>query len=134
MLLSLFDIGSIEVMDDHSWMYRDLPQELQMMDYCNEVQGFINYSTSNPRNIIGCSIKCSSKRCKNKNSLDPDVVTMHFLQKEFIKEYMCWSAHGEPFVPHETMIERMVRSTSIASNVHRVVNDNVILIGLWLWI
>jgi hypothetical protein len=37
---------------------------------------------------------------------------------------MCWYAHGEPFGPHETMVERMVRSTSSASNVHGLVNDN----------
>jgi hypothetical protein len=27
-------------MDDRSWMYRDSPQGLRRMDYCNEVQGF----------------------------------------------------------------------------------------------
>jgi hypothetical protein len=32
---------------------------------------------------------------------------------------MCWYAHGEPFVPHE-----MVETTSSASNVHGVVDDN----------
>jgi hypothetical protein len=51
------------------------------MDYCNGVQGVINYATSNPRNISGCDIRCLYKRCKNKKFLDPDVVTMHFLHK-----------------------------------------------------
>ena len=37
---------------------------------------------------------------------------------------MCWYVHREPFVPHEIMVERMVRSTSIASNVHGVEIDN----------
>jgi hypothetical protein len=37
---------------------------------------------------------------------------------------MCWYAHGEPFVPHEIMVERMVETTSSASNVHGVVDDN----------
>ena len=41
-----------------------------------------------------------------------------------MEEDMCWYAHGEPFVPHETMIERMVGSTSSVSNVHEVVDDN----------
>jgi hypothetical protein len=36
-----------------------------MMDYWNEVHGFINYSISNLRNISGGDIKCSCKRCKN---------------------------------------------------------------------
>jgi hypothetical protein len=62
----LIYIGSIEVMDDRSWMYRDSPQGMRMTDYCNMVQGFINYTTSIPRNISGGGIRCSCKRCKNK--------------------------------------------------------------------
>jgi len=38
-------------MDDRSWMYRDSPQGLRGMDYCNEVQGFINFAISIPRNF-----------------------------------------------------------------------------------
>jgi hypothetical protein len=41
-----------------------------------------------------------------------------------MEEYLCWYAHGEPFVPHESMVERMVGSTSSASKMHIVVNDN----------
>jgi hypothetical protein len=37
---------------------------------------------------------------------------------------MCWYAHGEPFVPHETMVERMIETTYSASNMHGVVDDN----------
>jgi hypothetical protein len=37
---------------------------------------------------------------------------------------MCCFAHIEPYVPHETMIKRIVRSTSSSSNVHGVVDDN----------
>jgi hypothetical protein len=39
-------------------------------------------------------------------------------------KYMCCFAHIEPYVPHETMIKRIVRSTSNSSNVHGVVDDN----------
>ena len=67
---------------------------------------------------------CSCKRCKNKKILDSDVVMMHLLHKEFIEKYLCWYAHEEPFVPHKTMVEMMVESTSSASNMHGVVNDN----------
>ena len=49
---------------------------------------------------------------------------MHLLHKGFMEEYLCWYAHGEPFVPHETVVERMFGSTSSASNMHGVVNDN----------
>jgi hypothetical protein len=42
-----------------------------------------------------------------------------------MEDYLCWYAHGELFVPNESMVERVVRSTSSASNVHEVVNDNI---------
>ena len=77
-------------MDDYSFMYRDSPQGLQKTDYCNGVQGFINYALSNPRNISGDNIRCSYKSCKNKKFIDPDVVTMHLLQKKVHKKtYLC---------------------------------------------
>ena len=53
-------------MDNRSWMYRDSPQRLWRMDYCNKVQGFINYALSNPRNISEGGIRCPCKKCKNK--------------------------------------------------------------------
>ena len=42
----------------------------------------ITYALSNPKNISERDIRCSCKRCKNKNFLNPDVVTMHLLQKK----------------------------------------------------
>ena len=125
MLSSLFYISLIEVMDDHSWMYRDSPQGLRSLDYCNVVQGFINYAISNPRNVSESGIKCPCKRCENKRYLDSDVVTMYLLQKKrFMEQYICRYAHEEPYIPHETMVEMMIGSTSSTSNVHGVVDDN----------
>jgi len=49
---------------------------------------------------------------------------MHLLHERFMEEYLCWYAYEEPFVPHETMVERMVGSTSSASNVHGVETNN----------
>jgi hypothetical protein len=49
---------------------------------------------------------------------------MHLLHKGFMEDYLCWYAHGELFVHNKSMVERMVGSTSSASNVHGVVNDN----------
>jgi len=49
---------------------------------------------------------------------------MHLLLKEFMEKYLCWYAHGEPYIPHDTMIERMVGLTSSTSNVYGVVDDN----------
>jgi len=37
---------------------------------------------------------------------------------------MYWYAYGEPYVPHKTMVEKMIRSTSSTSNVHGVVDEN----------
>jgi hypothetical protein len=53
-----------------------------------------------------------------------EVVTICLLQKGFMERYSCWFAHGEPYVPHETIVEKMVGSTSSSSNVHEVIDDN----------
>jgi len=49
---------------------------------------------------------------------------MYFLQKGFMEQYLCWYAHEEPYISHETMVEMIVGSTSSASDVHGVVDDN----------
>ena len=49
----------------------------------------MNYAISNLRNISGESIRYPCKRCKNKEFLDTDVVTMHLLQKDFTEKYLC---------------------------------------------
>jgi ferredoxin-thioredoxin reductase catalytic subunit len=123
-LSSLFYRGSIEVMDDRSWIYRDSPQGLQMMNYCNGVQGFINFAISILRNFSRGDIRCPCRKCKNKKYLHLDIVMMHLLHKGFMEDYLCWYAYGELFVRNESMVERMVGSTFSASNVHGVVNDN----------
>jgi hypothetical protein len=53
-------------MNDPSWMYQDSPKALHMMNYCNGIEGFINYTLSNPINFSGGGIRCSCKKCKNK--------------------------------------------------------------------
>jgi len=37
---------------------------------------------------------------------------------------MCWYPHREPCVPHDVMIEKMVRSAYSFSNMHGVIDDN----------
>jgi hypothetical protein len=49
---------------------------------------------------------------------------MHLLHKEFMENYLCWYAHREVFVRNKRIGERVVGSTSSASNVYGVVNDN----------
>ena len=63
------------------------------MNYCNGVHDLINYTLYNLRNISGEGITCPCKRCKNKKFLYLDVVTMHLLQKWFMKKYLCWYAY-----------------------------------------
>jgi hypothetical protein len=72
------------------------------------------------RNISGGGIRCSCKRCKNKKFLDPNIVTMHLLQKEFIEKYICMHTENH----HNTTVKRMVGSTYSSSNMHGVVYDN----------
>ena len=91
----------------------------------NEVQGFINFTTSIPRNFSGDDIRCLCRKCKNKKYLHLDIVTMHLLHKGFMKDYLCWYAHKELFVRNKSIVKRMVGSTSSASNVHRVVNQYI---------
>ena len=92
------------------------------MNYCNGVQGFINFATS--RNFTRGGIRCSCRKCQNKKYMHPDVVIMHLLHKGFMENYRCWYAHREVFVRNKSMGERVVGSTSSASNVHEVANDN----------
>ena len=46
------------------------------------------------------------------------------MSKYKVEKYLYWFAHREPFVPYETMIKMMVRSTSRSSNEHGVIEDN----------
>ena len=66
-------------MDDCLWMYQDSPKKLCKMDYCNEVEGFINYALFTRRNVSGYGIRYPYKRCKNKKIINPDVVMIHLL-------------------------------------------------------
>jgi hypothetical protein len=49
---------------------------------------------------------------------------MHLLHKGFMENYHCSYAHEEVFVSKRRMGETVVGSTSSASNVHEVANDN----------
>jgi hypothetical protein len=80
-----------------------------MMNYCNDVGGFINYALSNLENISEGNIRCSCKSCKN---------------KKVSQSRCCYNANREPYVPYETMVEKIVESTSNSSNMHEVVDDN----------
>ena len=41
-----------------------------------------------------------------------------------MEKYLCWYAYEEPYVSHDTMVERMVNSNSSSNNLHGVVDDN----------
>jgi hypothetical protein len=67
-------------------MYRVSPERLHIMDYCNEIAGFINYALFNSKKYINGGGICPYKRGKNKKKIDPDIVMMHLLQKRFIEK------------------------------------------------
>jgi len=75
-------------MDDRLWMYQDFPKGLHMMDYYNDVKGFINYTLSNLRKISEGDIRYPCKRYKNKKFIKPDVVIIHLLHKGFMEKYL----------------------------------------------
>jgi len=49
-----------------------------------------------------------------------------------MEKYLCWNVYEEPYVPHDTIVERMVGSTFSSSNVYGVVDDNNNLYRIWL--
>jgi hypothetical protein len=52
------------------------------------------------------------------------MLLQYFSTREFMKKYLCWSAHREPYVLYEIIVERMVGPISSCSNMHEVVDDN----------
>jgi hypothetical protein len=48
-------------MDDSSWNQVS-PEKLRMIDYCNKVEGFINYALSSLKNISGDVIRYPCNR------------------------------------------------------------------------
>ena len=42
---------------------------------------------------------------------------MMYFFKEFVKKYLCWYVHRELYVPHETMLKRILDLTSSSSNI-----------------
>jgi hypothetical protein len=90
-------------MSDRSW-YQDSPKRFYTQDYLQRVESFINFVLSKPKNISAGEIRCPFMKCNNKKSHYKNVVMMHLLKKGFIEKYLFWYAHGEPYVPHETML------------------------------
>jgi len=74
--------------------------------------------------LLDAILGVNARSVKIKKYMHPDVVMMHLLHKGFMEDYLYWYAHGELFVRNESKVEMMVGSTSSASNVHEVANDN----------
>ena len=99
------------------------------MDYCSGVQGFINFATSIPWNFTDGGIRCPCRKCKNLKFLHQDVVTMHLLTKGFMEDYLCWYAHGELFVPDESMEEHQLL---VLATCMKLEMRTLILTRIWL--
>ena len=104
-----------------------------MMDYCNGVQGFFNFTTSIPRNFTRGGIRCPCRKCLNKKYLHLDVVMMHLLHKGFM-EITCVGRHTENYFfviiawKKGWLGQLLVLATCIELQM-----TTVILTGIWLW-
>ena len=49
---------------------------------------------------------------------------MHLLKKGFVKKYLCWYTHGESYITYKTILEKMIDSIFISSNIHEFADDN----------
>jgi hypothetical protein len=103
------------------------------MNYCNGVQGFINFTTSIPRNFTEGGIRCPYRKCENKKYLHPDVVMMDLLHKGFM-EITCVGMHTEKylFVIREWEKEWLGQLLVLAT-CRELQMTTVILTGIWLW-
>ena len=76
-----------------------------MIDYCNGVKCFINYTLSNLRNSSRGGIRYPCKTCKNKkvsrSEYCNDASSIKIVNE---KKYLCWFVHEEPYVPYETLV------------------------------
>ena len=104
-----------------------------MMDYCNGVQGFINFATSIPKIFTGGGIRCPCRKCQNKKYRHPDVVTMHLLHKGFMENYQ-FGMHTEKYllVGGEWKKGWLGQLLVLATCMKRQMTT-LILTGIWLW-
>jgi len=114
-------------------MYQVSPEGLCMINYYSGVKGFINYALSNLKNISRGNARYPCKRYNNKKFLDPAISTMHLLQKKAYEKIVVLVCTWRTYVPYDTMVERIVSSTSSSSNVHEVVDDGCNENESWLY-
>ena len=89
-------------------MYRDSPHGLYREGYCKEIEGFINFIFSNPKNISGDRIWCPCVKCK-KQKVPPIRCCDHVSSRiKFVEIYLCKFANRKPYIPYETMLEKTV--------------------------
>jgi hypothetical protein len=99
-------------MNDHFWMYRDLSERFYRQDYLQEVESFTNFVLFKLKNISAGKINIHAWRVKIKSLTIKMLLSCIYLKKMFIKKYLYRFAQENPYVPHETMLEKMVGSTS----------------------
>jgi len=54
-------------------------------DYYKRVEGFIDFTLLNPKNINGGGIRCPCVKCENKKVHQSDIVMMHLLKKDSLR-------------------------------------------------
>ena len=83
-----------------------------------------NFILSKLKNISANEIRYPCVKCKNKMFHHKDIVMIHPFKKGFFKKYLYWYTYGETYVPYETLLERMIGSTSSSSNIYGFTDDN----------
>jgi len=111
-------------MNDCSWMYRVSIERLCRMDDCNMVEGFINYTLSNLRNISGGDSRCPCKRCKNRKISQSRYCYNTYSTKRVHGEMLVLVYTRRTICSLQYYGRNAVWSTTNSSNVHEVIDDN----------
>ena len=99
-----------------------------MMNYCNGVRSFINYELFNIKILVKTILNVHVRVVRIKITPSKYCFEASSTKKRFIKKYLCLFAHGETYVPYETIIEMIVGLTFSSSIVHELVEAIIIVI------
>lgn len=74
-------------------------------DYCNQLEGFLDFAFSNERSVerkrigdeIMFRIRCPFSKCRLLYYRERDEVNLHLMRSGFMPDYTIWWAHGESF-------------------------------------
>jgi hypothetical protein len=86
-------------------MYQCSSKRLYRKYYLKGVEGFINLILSNSKSISKGEIMCPCVKYKNRKFHHKDIVTV---EKVSVEKYIVGLHMKKPYVPYETLLERLV--------------------------